>query len=127
MRPRAALGLLVVGATGCFSMKSVEMDDLGARTARVWVKQADQSVIVVNDAQVFRGRLVGFVDGKYRELPPEDVQEVRVRKLSSARTASLVAAGVAGFAGALLLLSGGADHFDECAGGEEECEGGITP
>jgi hypothetical protein len=128
MMPRhAVLGLLVLSATSCFTMQSVSMDDLGARTSRVWVKQADQSVVVVSDAQVFRGNLVGFVDGKYRELPPDAVQEVLVRKLSSARTASLVAAGVAGFAGALLLLSGGADHFDDCAGGEEECDGGIMP
>lgn len=127
MARRAVLGLLALSATGCFTMQSVSIDDLAARTSRVWVKQADESVVVVSDAQVFRGNLVGFVDGKYRELPPDAVHEVRVRKLSGARTASLLAAGVAGFGAALLLLSGGEDAFDDCAGGEEECEGGVVP
>lgn len=118
-----------LAGTACYTMRPVSVADLGAlRTARVWITRPDQSVIVINDAKMFRGKLVGFVDGKYHELPPEGFQQMRVRTLATARTASLLAAGALGFTVAVVLAAGGEDHFDPCAGGEEECEGApATP
>jgi hypothetical protein len=117
-----------VGSAGCYTMRSVSIDDLSTEKGRrVWVKHADQSEILVNDAQVFRGNLVGFVEGKYRELAPGDLQHMRVRKLAAGRTMGLVAAGVVGFALTAVLVSGGEDHFDDCIGSDACDEGEQTP
>jgi hypothetical protein len=115
------LALIALSETACYTMKTVSLDDLTAdRSSRVWVTHADESQIVVHDAQVFRGNLVGFVDGKYRELKPDDVQATRVRKLAPGKTLALVGAGAAGFVVAAVLLSGKDDFFDPCAG-DEDC------
>ena len=65
----------VLAIAGCYTMKQVTIDDLSVQRApRVWVTRADRSVVLVNDAQMFRGKLVGFVEGKYRELQPAELQ-----------------------------------------------------
>jgi hypothetical protein len=76
--------------------------------------------MLINDAQVFRGKLVGFVDGKYRELPPADLQDMQVRKLAAGRTVALIAGTTAVAAAIIVLVSGGEEHFDPCAG-DEDC------
>ena len=117
-----------VGSAGCYTMRSVSIDDLSAEKGRrVWVKHVDQSEILVNDAQVFRGNLVGFVEGKYRELAPGDLQQMRVRKLATGRTMGLVAGGVVGFALTAVLVSGGEKHFDDCIGSDACDEGEQLP
>lgn len=108
-------------SSACYTMRPVTLDVLGAeRASRVWVTRPDQSTVVVNDAQIFRGKLVGFVDGKYRELPPTDLQQMSVRKLAAGRTVGLIAAGALAFTVTAVLMSGGEDHFDPCAG-DEDC------
>jgi len=119
----ATLAALLTGSA-CYTMKPVTIAELGAeRTARVWVTNADQSVVLVNDAQVFGGKLVGFVDGKYLELAPGNLQAIKVRELSAGRTLGLVVAGGATAIAAAVMLSGSSDHFDECIG-DDECEDG---
>lgn len=117
-----------LASAGCYSMRSVTIDDLSAeKRRRVWVKHVDQSEILVNDAQVFRGNLVGFVEGKYRELAPGDLQHMRVRKLAAGRTMGLAAAGVVGFALTAMLISGSQKHFDDCIGSDACDEGEQLP
>lgn len=112
---------MTVATVACYTMKQVTIDDLSAQRApRVWVTRADRSVVLVNDAQIFRGKLVGFVEGKYRELQPGELQQMQVRKLAAGRTMSLVAAGALGFTVAAVVVSGGENHFDPCAG-DEDC------
>jgi hypothetical protein len=114
-------------SAGCHAWKPVTMSDLSARpTARVWVTPSDQSVVTLVDAQVFRGKLVGFVDGKYREFRPEDLRELRVRQPAPGRTASLVAAGALGLTAVVVLLSGSEDTYDPCVGGPVDCAE-LTP
>lgn len=123
MRTLTAVGMLATtfASISCYTMKQVTVDDLSVQRApRVWVTRTDRSVVLVNDAQIFRGKLVGFVEGKYRELQPADLQHMQVRKLATARTMSLVAGGVLGFAVAAVIVSGGESHFDPCAG-DEDC------
>ena len=118
----AVAGLLVSSA--CYTMQPVTIADLGAeRTSRVWVTHANKSVVLVNDAKVFRGNLVGFVDGKYLELAPDDLHAMQVRKLSPGRTLGLVVVGGATATAVAVMLSGSSDHFDECIG-DDECEDG---
>jgi hypothetical protein len=105
-----------LGSAGCYTMKQVTVDDIGAqRAARVWVTRPDQSVVLVNDAQMFRGKLVGFIEGKYRELPPADLHQMRVRKLATGKTIGVVAASVAALAAVAVVVSGGLDNVDVCA------------
>lgn len=127
MRTRLAGAILAVWLTGpaCYSMRRVTVADLGsARTNRVWVTNPDQSRVLISDAQVFRGKLVGFVDGKYLELVPEDLHAIEVRQLSWARTIGLVAATGAVAAAVAVMVSGTEDHFDECVG-DDECDDGM--
>jgi hypothetical protein len=122
MRTLITLAAIAAALTqsACFSMQQVSINDLSAgRATRVWVTHVDQSEILLNDAQVFRGNLVGFVEGKYRELPPADLSEIRVRKLSTPRTLALVAGTVAGFAVVGVIISGSEEHFDDCIGSDE--------
>jgi hypothetical protein len=115
------VALIALSEAACYTMKTVTLNDLTAdRSSRVWVTHPDESQTIVHDAQVFRGNLVGFVDGKYRELKPGEVRNARVRKLAAAKTLALVGAGAAGFVVAAVLLSGKDDFFDPCAG-DEDC------
>jgi hypothetical protein len=110
-----------LAGTSCYTMRSVTLEDLSAaRVSRIWVTQPDQSIVILDDAQMFRGKLAGFEAGKYRELPPDALGQMRVRKLAAGRTVSLIAAGAAVFTVAAVLMSGGEDHFDPCAG-DEDC------
>jgi hypothetical protein len=116
-----------VAGTGCYSMRSVTLDDLSAsRVARVWVTRADQSQVIVYDAQLFRGKLAGFVDGKYQELPPENLGPMQIRTLSWGRTIGLVAAGVAAATAVAVLVSGGEDFYDPCVG-DDFCDELVVP
>ena len=120
----ATLAVWLIGAA-CYSMQRVTVTDLGsARTNRVWVTHPDQSRVLISDAQVFRGKLVGFVDGKYLELTPEDLHAIEVRKLSWGRTIGLVAATGAVAAAVAVMVSGTEDYFDECVG-DDECDDGM--
>ena len=111
-----------IAGTACYTTRSLTLDDLAThREHRVWITRADQSVVLVNDAQVFRGKVVGFVQGRYRELPPADVQGLRVRRFAAGRTVSLFAGSALAFTVAALLLSGQEDAYDPCVGGPVDC------
>jgi hypothetical protein len=122
---RALVILLTLSATAgsaCYQLKPVDLGDLGEqRTARIWVTTPDHSTVLVHDAQVFRGNLVGFVDGKYRVLPPADLFQIRVRRLATGRTVALLATSAVALSVAVVLLSGGEDVYDPCVGGPVDC------
>jgi hypothetical protein len=119
-----ALAIALAG-TGCYTMKPVTMDDLSmARTKRVWVTRPDQSTVIINDAQIFRGKLAGFVDGKYQELPPDHLQQMKVRKLSTARTVGLITLVAAVGTTVAVMMSGDEGDFDPCIG-DDGCEDAL--
>ena len=131
MRTTTAALVLFAALTsaGCYTMQEVTISDLESRmSSRIWVTQADQSVVLVESPQVFRGKLVGFVDGKYRVLPPDELEAMRVRRLATGRTILLVAGGIATLAATAAIVSGSQSHFDPCAGSEdEEDDACMTP
>jgi hypothetical protein len=112
-------------STACYTMRQVALDDLGGqRTERLWVTHANQSVMVMRDAQMFRGKLVGFVDGKYQEVPSTDLEKIQVRQLATGRTVGLIAAGALGFAVGAVLLSGKEGQADPCVG-DDGCDDAL--
>jgi hypothetical protein len=119
--------LIVVAAifvlSACHSARRVQdLDALaGAKMSRVWVTRADDSVVAMDGAQVFRGRLVGFVGGKYREFRPGEVQYVTVRQLARGKTLALIGVSAVSFTVAAVLLAGSGDHFDPCVGSAVDC------
>lgn len=111
-----------LATTACHTMRPVSLDDLVVKpTARVWVTRQDQSVVVVDGPQVFRGKLVGFVDGRYREIPPTDLQQLVARRPALGKTLALIGASAASFTLAVVLLSGSGDDHDPCVGGPVDC------
>ena len=119
--PATVAMVVAIAGAGCYHMKPVTLDEISAdKGFRVWVTHHDQSETIVHDAQVFRGNLVGFVSGKYRELAPDEMRSVRVRKLSTGRTLGLIGAGALGLTVTAVILAGGEDHFDSCVGNDDE-------
>ena len=106
---RTALGcaliLAILSSPACHTMRVVGMDEAVA-SSRVSLILSDQSVAVVYGPKIYGDKLVGFVDGKYREFPTSQVKEVRVRESARGRTAALITLGVAGFAAALYAAAG---------------------
>jgi hypothetical protein len=128
MRART-VGVLIASAllAACHTVRPVTFDDLkGDRLAQVWVTRSDDSVVLVEDPQLFRGKLVGFVQGKYRELPPEDVKQLLVRRLARGKTLALVGAGALAFTIAAFAASGTGTDRDPCIGSSVDCRE-VTP
>jgi len=100
-----ALILTVLASLACHNMKAVNLDQAAGRNS-VSLTLSDQSIVVVYGPKIYGSKLVGFVDGLYREIPTATVKEVHVREASGVRTAALVVAGVLGFAGFVYVLAG---------------------
>jgi hypothetical protein len=90
----------------------------------VSVTLSDKSVVVLDDPKIYGNKLVGFVNGKYQEIPTANVQAAHVRETNGVRTAALVVAGAVGFAGFAYVITGAGnskapdycddpDHVDE--------------
>lgn len=124
MRPitMTAAGLAVLASAACYTTKVVSFGDFGTdRVARVWVTRADQSVVLVKNAEVSGTKLRGFVEREYQELDAADLREIKVRKLAGGRTAALVVGGAAAFIGVAVIVSGTEDTFDPCVGIRPDC------
>jgi hypothetical protein len=89
-------------------MKPVPLAQLNAmKPDRAWVTEGDHSVILVSKPQVVGDTLVGYVNGKYEEMPTSTFQQVVVQRPATSRTVLLVAVIAAGFGGMALALTGG--------------------
>lgn len=127
---RTHLAAVVIAAAlssgACYTMRPVTFDDLrGERPSRVWVTRQDRSVVVVDGPQVFRGKLVGFVHGRYRELLPGDLTHLVMREFARGKTVALISAGALGFTAVAVVLSGRGEDPDPCVGGSVDCESPI--
>lgn len=125
---RCGLTLGVLSSLACHTMRAVPLDQ-AASMRSVSVTLNDKSVVVLYDPKIYGNKLVGFVDGRYQEIPTAKVQAAHVRETNGARTAALVVAGVVGFAGFAYVITGAGkskapdycddpDHVDEpiCGG-----------
>jgi hypothetical protein len=124
----AVVTAAALSSAACYTMRPVTFDDLrGEQPSRVWATRRDQSVVVVDGPQVFRGKLVGFVRGRYRELLPADLTRLMVRRFARGQTVALISAGALGFTAVAVVLSGRGEDPDPCVGGSVDCEPPIPP
>jgi hypothetical protein len=89
-------------------MKPVALDELVAlKPDRVWVTQADQSVVVVTGPiNVLGDTLVGYVAGTYEEMPTSTLKQFVVQRPATTRTVLLVSAIAVGFGGFAYAIAG---------------------
>ena len=124
MRATLMIGSLIaatLASAACHTMRPVTLDELSAgKPSKVWVTLTDQSVVVVEGPQAFGDTLVGYVGGVYKEMPTDNMDRFRVRKINPAPTAALVLAGAAGMLGFATLMTG-ADPFVDPAN-EIDCD-----
>ena len=111
MRPIVGCTLLLVALSSpaCHQMKPIAMDELnGLKPDRAWVTEGDQSVVVMFGPTVVGDTLIGYVEGKYEEMPTAQVKQVRVQRPAPKRTLLVVAAVAVAFGGvAIAFKSGG--------------------
>ena len=122
--PAARAVLFAVLLVGCHSMRQLTPEEVGsARTLdRIWVTRADQSVLLVNAPEVRGDTLVGFVDGKYQEMPLSQAVTLKVRERDPGRTAALVG-GAAGATVAALIYFENRSYVSPTA---QTCSSGNT-
>jgi hypothetical protein len=91
-------------------MKPVPLDQLVAlKPNRVWVTEADQSVVVVTGPiNVLGDTLVGYVAGTYTEMPSSTLKQFVVQRPATTRTALLVSAIAVGIGGFVYAIAGSA-------------------
>ena len=103
-----ALLLAALTSAACHIMKPVTLDQLVAlKPDRVWVTDADQSVLIVaGPINVLGDTLVGYVNGKYEEMPTGSLKQFVVQSPAKTRTVLLVAALAVGFSGFAYAVAG---------------------
>jgi hypothetical protein len=117
------LALAILSSAACYQTKAVSVADAPADT-RAWLTLGDQSVVLVYGPQIYGKRLVGYVDGKYREFLIADVKAVHVRQPQGARTAALATLGALTAAGLAYLLT---DPGSQGPGRPDICDSGEDP
>lgn len=97
----------VLTGTACHTMARLTWEDVaGLRPSRVWITQADQSVVELSGPQLFGDTLVGYVRGEFLELPTGDVQRVMMRRPALAKTIALAVASTAAATAVAVWMSG---------------------
>lgn len=122
---------MAIASVSCYTVKTVTFETFGGeRVGKVWATRTDQSVVFLKKADVSGNMLRGYAEHEYVELPASDLQSIRVRRLSKARTISLLAGGAVSFVTVAVIVSGTEKFFDPCIGGREGCyddPGGLGP
>ena len=107
----ALLVATTLSSVACHTMRPVTFGDLGAMQPKeIWVTRADQSVVVVSGPRTFGDTLVGYVNGRFEEMPATGLQRMMVRRPARGKTAALLAVSLVGV-GALAALVAGVGDF----------------
>lgn len=104
-------GAVLVGAlasAACHTMKPVALNELVALNPdRVWVTDSDKSVVIVaGPINVTGDTLLGYVAGKYEEMPSAGFKQIVVERPSSSKTVLLVSAIAVGVGGFIYAITG---------------------
>ena len=103
-----ALLLAALSSAACHSLKPIALDQLNVlKPDRAWVTEADQTVVLVSGPQVVGDTLVGYVNGRYEEMPAAQFKQVVVQRPATSKTVLLVVVVAAGFGGMAFALTGG--------------------
>lgn len=103
----AALVLAAWAGAACYAMVPVTLEDVASeRPYRIWVTNADRSVVEVSGPQVFNDTLVGYIAGTFSELPAQDITKVTVKRSAKGKTMALVAGSIVGAAAIGVVISG---------------------
>ena len=103
------IGMLAVtlAAAACHTMQPLTNQEINSlRPANAWVTDHEESVFLINGPQAYGDTIVGYVDGKFRELPRTEVKQVAVRRPARAKTIALIAASTAAAAGIAVWMAG---------------------
>ena len=113
--------LAALASAACHTMSPVTLAQLSAmKPERAWLKASDQSVMVMQGPQVVGDTLVGYVNGRYEEIPTSQVGQMIVQVPAKTRTVLLavgIAVGIGGFAYAITGATGGDKYV-----GSDYCE-----
>ena len=117
MRPIlvGTLFLVALLSPACKTLKPVTLDELRVmRAEQVWITQNDQTVVVVSAPQLLGDTLVGYVNGKYEEIPTAQFKQVVAEKVATGKTAALVSVIAVGFGAMVYALIGGKGDTRVC-------------
>jgi hypothetical protein len=116
-----ALLLAALASAACHTMKPIPLDQVNVlKPDRAWVTEGDQSVILVATPQVVGDTLVGYVNGKYEEMPAAQFKQVVVQRPATTRTVLLVSSITVVFGGMVYALTGA--HGGDKYVGSDFCE-----
>ncbi len=104
---RIVAGLLIPTLTGCttFGPVAAPTDFITVnRPSEVWVTRGDSSRVAVSRPRFLGDTLIGFVSGRYQQIPLSDVRQVQARRAAPRRTLLLIGSGLA-VVGVLVLLA----------------------
>jgi len=101
-----------VASAACHTLKPVTLEQVNvAKPSEVKVTRGDQSIVVVSGPQVIGDTLVGYVNGKFEELPAADLKQVRMKAPARVQTAALIVVTTVGIGMfAMLATSSGIFH-----------------
>ena len=101
----STLDLIIQGCT-TFGTVDGKQFITATRPQQVWIWKADSSVVLVRGPHFLPGSdtLVGMVEGDYREIPFDQVQQVKATRSAPMRTTALVVGGAGAIVITTLLL-----------------------
>jgi len=100
----SAVAIMILSVAGCKSMRPSNLTTVGT-AHRAWVTLPDRKVVLINGPKVINDTLVGYVEGKYEEIPASDVKQIRVKEWNRGKTALLGILGLAALGGATYAIT----------------------
>ena len=106
-----SLAAIALSSTACHTMRSVTVDELSAlQPGAVWVTRADQSTVLVSGPRIFGDTLVGYVNGRFEEMPATGFQKMLVRRPARGKTAALLVVGLVGVGAFAAAVAASGDY-----------------
>jgi hypothetical protein len=100
------LTAITLATAACHTLRPITLAELNAaKPGAVWVTRADQSVVVVEGPQLLGDTLVGYVEGKFEEMPTANLQKFVMKKPDKGKTTALIIGTTVGVAGVAFLLT----------------------
>ena len=104
---RTFAAALIPTLVACTTFGPVAPQDfiVAHRPPNVWVTGPDGSVVVVERPSFLGDTLTGFVNNRYREIPPDKIQLVKAHRAAPGRTALLMVGSMVSVIAVAVLVS----------------------